>query len=142
MNKRRATVIAALGLATAALAWAQNTLRPGQYEMMVEMQLPGAAQPMTMAQMACLTAEEARDFQSLMNQQMGGVEGCTFSDPQTTGNKMTWSTTCDDVTATSELAFLPDGFTVLTRSTVQGTAITANVTAKWLSTTCTVPDDE
>jgi hypothetical protein len=142
MSKRRASIIAAITLATTAIAWSQASMRPGQYEITVEMQLPGIPGAQKITQMDCLTAEEARDFQNLMMKEMSGVEGCTFSNVETTGNKITWDTACDSVTGTSELTFVTDGFTAVSKMKAQGTEVTATTSGKWVGATCTVPDDD
>ena len=142
MSKRQLSIIAAIALASAAIAWSQTSMRPGEYEITVEMQLPGIPGAQKATQTNCLSDEEARDFQSLIVGEMGGIEGCTFSNVQTSGSKITWDTKCDDVTGASELTFVSDGFTAITKMQTRGTEVTATTSGKWIGATCSVPDDE
>jgi hypothetical protein len=140
MSKRQLPIIAAIVLA-AASAWGQASMRPGQYEITVEMQLPGVPGAQKVTQSDCLSEDEARNFQQIIMEEMGGIEGCTFSNVVTSGNKITWDTACDDVTGTSELTVVNDGFTAVTKMRTRGTEVTATTSGKWVGATCTVPDE-
>ena len=142
MSKRQLSIIAAIALASAAIAWSQTSMRPGEYEITVEMQLPGIPGAQKITQMDCLTDEEARDFQSLIMGEMGGVEGCTFSNVETTGNKITWDTACDDVTGDFRAHVRRGRVHRGLEDETRGTEVTATTSGKWIGATCTVPDDD
>jgi hypothetical protein len=141
MNKQLARFLGAAALAACTLALAQTSVRPGQYQMTVEMQMPGTPQPMTTTLMDCISPDEAANFVELMREEMVSVEGCTLSEPSVAGSKISWDTTCAGVSAKSELTFTDDGFTGTVRSVVDGKVIIANMQARRLSATCNAESD-
>jgi hypothetical protein len=142
MNTSLLRVLAAAGLGVATLAVAQNSVRAGQYEMTIEMQMPGAPAPMKMTQKDCLTQAEAADFFKLMRAEMTEVEGCQLTEPVISGNKVTWDTTCDGISASSELTFTSDGFGGVVRSVVEGEVLQFTMNARWIGATCTDDGDD
>lgn len=135
------TIVLGIAAGSAALALAQE-LRPGEYEMTVEITLPGAAQPLKATANECLTPDQVVDIQTVLREQMGADEDCTYSEPVKTGNTLKWTTMCDDLEATTELTFTADGFMGTVLTTVEGQEFPAKMTAKRIAATCTPDDDE
>lgn len=127
-------------LAAAAVASAQ-TLQPGNYEIEIEMQLPGSPQPATASDTQCLTPDDVRDFRALLLDTMGSDEDCTHSNVVTEGNKWSWDSVCDDTTSHTELTHMSDSFTAVVTTRIEGETFVANMRARRIGATCT-PDDE
>ena len=140
MLNRRTAVFAAVLLSGAAIAWAQTAMRPGQYEVAVVMAMPGVPEPVQITQRTCLSPDEARDQQRLIAELLATEEDCPITNIKSSGSKLTWDTTCDDVTASSELTFAADGFVGEVKTTIDGMVITAKVSGNWVSTTCTADE--
>jgi hypothetical protein len=141
MTRRQIKILACLALASAALASAQ-TLQPGDYEVTVDMQLPGS-ETTTFTETTCLTPEGARDFRAFLQDSLSADEDCTHSNLRTAGNKTTWDSACGDSTSVSELTTLAgDTFTVVVTTNIGGETFKADMRAKRVAATCTVEDDD
>lgn len=132
-------------LVVPAAAEAQNTIRPGQYEITAEMDL-GIPKEGTNAVMdaaglknqkrrECLTADDVKGDIATMFAREFEEENCKMSNVKTIGNKTTFTTTCvdDDVsmTMTTEVTFGIDSFTTLTKGkTPEGQPTMAKTSAK------------
>ena len=134
------SVIALAMLATAAVI-AQSGMRPGQWEMSMQMQMPNMpagvqmpAQKMTV----CITPEQAKDPASAVPRQngrgRGGKDDCKMSDMKTSGSTITWSMACttpDKFTATSEMTFTgDDSFTQTMKMAMAQGEMTTKTTGK------------
>lgn len=137
---KRIRAIACVTLASAAVASAQ-TLQPGNYEIEIEMQMPGSPAPVSASDTQCLTPDDVRDFRSLLLESMGSDSGCTHSNVVTEGNKWSWDTVCDDTTSSTELTHMSDSFTAIVTTRIDGETFVANMRARRIGATCT-PDDE
>jgi hypothetical protein len=139
-------LMAALVLASPATGSAQIQLRPGQYEITLDMNLPvpreaqnavlGAAGFNKQKRLQCITADEAKEAKDIAAFLARDLEesNCKMSDIKTTGNKMTYTTTCVDddirITMNTEMTVGPDSLTSFTTgrdslgqtSTVKATA--------------------
>lgn len=133
--------IVVAALAFAAPAWAQFSLKPGLYEMTMEMAMPGAPSPLTMSQTDCLTPEHVVDFIALIREQMNDDDSCSFSEPATRGNTVAWESDCDEGSAKSEMTFTADGFIGKVLITAAGEEIPSTLTGRRIAATCT-PDPE
>jgi hypothetical protein len=140
-------LMAALMLAGAATGSAQIQLRPGEYEITLDMNLPvprevqnavlDAAGYKKQRTLQCITAEDAKgakDIARFLARELD-ESNCTMSEIKTTGNKMTYSTTCveDDIrmTMNTELTTGPDSFTSFTTAgDNRGQTSTVKATAK------------
>ena len=111
------SVIALAMLATAA-AITQARMRPGQWEVSMQMAMPnmpaGIQMPVTTTT-ACVTPDQANDPASAVPRQggrgRGGKDDCKMTDQKVTGNTITYSMTCtspDKMTATGEMTFTGD----------------------------------
>jgi hypothetical protein len=140
VNKRD-VFTAAVTIGIAAAASAQIALRPGQYEVTAEMQLPGAPAPMKVTDTDCITPEEASDLPRLMMQENDSAESCKVSNVQMTGNKITFDTMCEmaggSTTGRSEMTFAADSFTGTMSMQMGAQTVTSKLSGKWVRATCT-----
>jgi hypothetical protein len=114
---RFVSVIVLALFATAAVI-AQTGMRPGQWEITTQMQMPnmpaGVQMPATkMTQ--CITADQAKDPASTVPRQPGRGGGskddCKMSDTKTTGRTTTFTMACtspEKMTLTGEMTFTGD----------------------------------
>lgn len=105
-----AVAVMACGLAGAAL-WAQNPMRPGQWEVITQMQMANV--PMQMPEMKslqCVTAEQVKDPAKSLPSGPGSGN-CKITDYKSDGTKVTWKTACDGIAGTGELTFQGDSYT-------------------------------
>jgi hypothetical protein len=138
------TLLVAILLAPAA-SEAQNTIRPGQYEITAEMELGIPKEGMNAVMDAagfknhkrreCLTADDVKGDIATMFMKEFDEQNCKMSNVKTAGNKVTFTTACveDDVTMTmtTEVTFGIDSFTTLTKGkTPEGHPTTAKTSAK------------
>ena len=111
------SVIALAMLATAA-AITQARMRPGQWEVSMQMAMPnmpaGFQMPVTTTA-SCITPEQANDPASAAPRQngrgRGGKDDCKMTDQKVTGNTITYSMVCtspEKMTATGEMTFTGD----------------------------------
>jgi hypothetical protein len=98
-----------------AVALAQGPRRDGNWEMTVQMEIPGMPQkmpPMTIKQ--CITKEQADDPSVLMPPQQpgrGGAPDCKVTDQKMSGNTLSWTMTCagaTPMTGTGEMSYTDD----------------------------------
>jgi uncharacterized protein DUF3617 len=145
---RVSNVLLAIVLLVPAASDAQFTIRPGEYEFEIEMDLgmPGskegakavfdAAGFQKNKRRECITPDDVKekDFTKLIAGEMADAN-CKMSDTKTTGNKLTFTMTCaeDDVrtTSTTEMTFGTDTFTSSTKGKDdKGHVMTMKSTAK------------
>ena len=138
------SVIALAMLATVAVI-AQTGMRPGQWEMSMQMQMPNMPnmpagfQMPTQKTTVCITPEQAKDPASAVPRQSGrgrgtGKDDCKMSDMKTSGSTMTWSMACttpDKMTATGEMTFTgDDSFTNTMKMVMAQGEMTTKTTGK------------
>jgi hypothetical protein len=114
-----AALICVAAVSGSLLAQAPATRRDGNWQVTMEINIPGMPQsmpPMTMNQ--CITKEQANDPSKLLPQ--GGGRGmppeCKVSDMKTEGNKTSWSMKCEGqmpMSGTGEFTFNGDTYTGL-----------------------------
>ena len=109
--------VVALSLAVSAQS---GPRRDGNWEVTMEMDMPGMPQGMSMPPMKmtqCITPQEAADPQKLVPQQPqrgGGNSNCSVSDYKMEGNKATWTMACTGaqaMTGTGEVVYANDSYT-------------------------------
>jgi hypothetical protein len=108
---------------------AQMSIRPGQYEVTLDMDL-GVPKEATDAvlreggfkgqkRLECFTAEDVKGDAWKMFAREAEDQNCKMSDQKTTGNRMTFTTTCEEddvrVVTTTEMTFGPDSFSGVTK---------------------------
>ena len=117
-----------VALAGAAIT-AQSPIRPGQWEVVMQMDMPNM--PVKMPEMKttqCVTPEQAKDPASALpsgpQAGRGGKSDCKVSDYNVTGNTVTWKMACTTpmaVTSTGEMTFTDDSYNgTMKMNTAQG----------------------
>ena len=133
---RPALVAAIVVLVTAVTTLAQSPMRPGRWEVSMEMEMPGM--PMKMPPMKttqCVTPEQVKDPGKAIPTGPGqNPNNCKMSDYKTTGNTVAWKMACegpDAISGTGEMRFDGDSkYTgVMTMTTGRG-----NMTMKYAGT--------
>jgi hypothetical protein len=128
--------------ALAAVAWAQLSVKPGQYEVNIEMQLPGAPAPQSMQTADCLAPEDAQDLAKAILRELAGDSSCSASNQQTTGNKLSLDVTCTvdgrQVTSTVVVTVLSsESYSAVMDVNLQpGVVMSTRMTGKWSSAQC------
>ena len=105
-----------LVVTVSAIAQGPGPRRDGNWQVTMEMDMPGMPQkmpPMTMTQ--CVTKADADDPMKMAPQGRGAApSNCKVSDYKTEGNKVTWSMRCDGenpMTGTGEFVYSGDTYT-------------------------------
>lgn len=144
--KQKVTVLSIAIVAFFATAFAadQIALRPGQYEVIAEMHLPGAPAPRTFRDLDCITAEDVIDLAKLMTREVESEADCEVLNLRMTGNKLTFDTACSDgdysTEARTEVTFRPDGYSLVMTMNTGGDVTTSKAIATWIGETCAVSD--
>jgi hypothetical protein len=134
------SVIALSMLATAAIV-AQSSMRPGQWEITSEMQMPnmpaGVQMPAQKPLLQCITADQAKDPANTLSGQPGRGRGagsdCKMSDMKTTGKTTMFTMTCttpQKITGTVEMTFGDDTFTQTMKMVMPQGEMTTKMTGK------------
>lgn len=108
-------------IATAALV-AQSPMRPGLWEVTMQMPMPNMPAAAQMPEMKlppqCITPEQAKDPANTLPRGPQGrgarKDDCKVADYKMSGNKATWTMTCttpDKLTSTGEMTFADDSYT-------------------------------
>ncbi len=118
MKLVQATLFATVACATVLGAQGAGPRRDGNWQVTIQMEMPGLPQQMPpMVTTQCITKEEAADPQKSLPQrpQRGGMpDQCKVSDYKTDGNKITWSVRCEGqnaMTGTGEAIYKDDTYT-------------------------------
>ncbi len=92
-------------------------LRPGRYETVVDIELPGGVK-MPMKNEDCITAADLKDGVKTFLEEMG--DNCKISDLKATGNRLTFNAVCkeDDttMTTTADMNFTGDSYSGLMKA--------------------------
>lgn len=124
------SLVAALAvLVTVAGVIAQSSIRPGRWEVTMQMQMAGS--PIQMPEMKstrCVTPEDAKDPSRAVPTGPEGRGGqksdCKVADYKVSGNTATWKMVCSSpqpMTMTGEMTFNDDSYTgTMTSDTPQG----------------------
>lgn len=111
-----AAIVAALSVPVLAQS---GPRRDGNWEVTVEMSMPGMPAGMAMPPMKvtqCVTPQDAQDPQKLVprqGQQSSDMGNCTVSDYKTEGNKISWKMACtgkQKMTGTAEYVYGADSY--------------------------------
>ena len=142
-NRALAAVAAALLIALgAATAWAQLALRPGKYDVKLEVSLAGASLPMAQQDSDCLSAEDAKDLVKAMLRELATAQTCTASNINTAGNTLTFDAACDvegaRITSSTQLTLHSDtAYTAVMRVATPGVNTIMTITGEWAGESCT-----
>ena len=134
------SVIVLALFATAAVI-AQSGMRPGQWEITSEMQMPnmpaGVQMPAQKPILQCITAEQAKDPANTLSNPPGRGRGagsdCKMSDMKTTGKTTTFTMTCttpQKITGNVEMTFGDDTFTQTMKMVMPQGEMTMKMTGK------------
>ena len=140
MKVRSALLIAAFA-ALIASVFAQGPRRDGNWEVKMEMSMPGmpAMPPVTTTQ--CITKEDALDPQKSVQGPPGGRGGrggsssCKVSDYKVDGNKVTYAMSCDGqekMNGTAEIVYAGDTYNGTMNVNAAGMAMTMKYSGKRL----------
>jgi hypothetical protein len=127
-------------LVAAGLAWAQASVRPGQYEVVSKLRLPGETTATEYTDTDCITPEEAEDLQSALVE-LVSEDTCGVSNVESTPGKMTFDTDCEGIVSHAEITFSEKAINVVVTMTVDGQTGTSTSQAKWKSATCATEDE-
>jgi hypothetical protein len=139
--KKRLAAVALLALAATA-AWAQLALRPGKYNVRMEVTLPGAPTAATQDDTDCLSPDDAKDLVKAMMRELSTEQSCTASNVKTTGNKLTFDAACtvagNVVSANTELTIPNDtSYAAVMKIDTAGVSTTVKIAGQWAGATCT-----
>ena len=137
MKLRSALLIAALAALVASVV-AQGPRRDGNWEVKMEMSMPGmpAMPPMTTTQ--CITLADAADPQKSVqgpNSGRGGNSSCKVSDYKVDGNKITYAMSCEGaekMSGTGEFVYAGDTYTGTMTVNAAGRGMTMKFSGKRL----------
>ena len=136
MNRNRILGAGLLLALAATAAWAQLSVKPGEYDVSIEMQLPGAPAPQRMQ------AEDAQDLAKAMLRELAGESSCSASNQQTTGNKLSFDVSCAlegrQVKSTIVVTVLSSESysAVMDVNLEPGVVMSTRMTGKWVSAQC------
>jgi hypothetical protein len=108
-------VIAAVA-AAATVVIGQSPIRPGRWEVTMQMQMPNMpAQMPEMKMTQCVTPEQVKDPANALPRPESGRGGsdCKVSDYKQSGNTVTWKMACtkpQQMTSTGEMTFTDDSY--------------------------------
>ena len=116
-------------LLVGATAVAQSPIRPGRWEVVMQMDMPNM--PVKMPEMKttqCVTPEQAKDPASALptgpQAGRGGKSDCKVSDYKVSGQTVTWTMACtmpQPITSTGEMTFTDDSYAgTMKMNTAQG----------------------
>jgi hypothetical protein len=132
---------ALLGLAATA-AWGQLALRPGKYDVMLEITLPGSPAASVQKETDCLSAEDAKDLVRAMLRELAAEQTCSASNVKTTGNRLTFDAACAVqgvvISATGDLTIKSDtSYDALMKVGAAGVDTTLKIAGRWVGAECT-----
>jgi hypothetical protein len=135
---RKASVLTSVFSILAVVAVsAQNPMRPGRWEVTMQMQMTNM--PLQMPEMKsarCVTADELEDPQrAVPNASSNPANACKVSDYKTTGSTVTWKVACappQEMTGTGEMTFVGDTYTGLMKMVTQQGAMVMKMSGKRL----------
>jgi hypothetical protein len=130
-----------LALAASAV-WAQLALRPGQYNVTMELTLPGAPASVPQQDTDCLSPDDAKDLVKAMLRELSTEQSCSASNVKATGNTLTFDAACtvegNVVSANTELTIESDtSYAAVMQVRAAGVSTTLRITGEWVGATCT-----
>lgn len=127
-------LVGVVALTASVVATQAVNLKPGRYEVSVEMEMADSPTKMPpMKDTQCITAEDLKDFSRLLVDSEER-ERCKVSDYRAVGNKVSFNATCvedgESYKMDAEMTFAGDSFTGMMRSNHKGQAMTIKSMAK------------
>jgi hypothetical protein len=137
----RHTIFTCVVLLTATVvAWADTSMRPGKYEVTVEMQLPGAPAPQKSTTLECMTAAEGKDLVKRVMAEMDSEGSCKTSNLKIGSGTVTFDARCDhDGTigiVRSEMTYGSDWLKGVTTLTMGKDVIVMKASSRWVGAQC------
>lgn len=126
-----------VALFTAAVIWAQTSLRPGQYEIVSEIRMPGEPTATHHTDLECVTAEDAADVESALLD-LASDDMCEASNVVSRPGKMTFDTNCDGIATHADIDYTSESIRFVLTMTIDGQTATSTSEAKWVGAMCTV----
>jgi hypothetical protein len=132
MTRALATSVLIVGLAPS--VFAQGPRQDGQWELKIEISMPGIDMP-PQTQTQCITPAQVRDQESEALPGLPGGGSCKRTDYQTTGNRVTFKLKCDGtlpLTGASEMTYSGDTVTGALTADLGGQPLTIKYSGKRL----------
>ena len=109
---------------------ATSTMKPGNWSITVQMDMPGMPMP-PVTVTRCITKEEAEHPQPPADK---SVADCKISDYKLAGNILTWTMKCDSqgITGDGKITFSPESYTGEGHMKAAGADLTQKFTGKYL----------
>jgi hypothetical protein len=115
--KAMSVVVVAMLIGATDLA-AQSPMRPGRWDMTIQMQMPNMPVQMPETKTTqCITPEQSKDPANTLGRGpqagRGASQDCKVSDYKVSGNTVTWKMTCSTpqpMTSTGEMTFTDDSY--------------------------------
>jgi hypothetical protein len=129
-----AILTVAFGVLAAVTVAAQSPMRPGRWEVTMQMQM--ANMPMQMPEMKttrCVTAEELKDPQKAVPGASQNPNACKVSDYKVTGSIVTWNIACgppQEMSGSGEITFSNDTYAGAMKMTTPQGVTTMKTTGK------------
>jgi hypothetical protein len=133
-------LLAGATLVVAVLAWAQSSVRPGQYEVTSETRIPGEPTATQSTDLDCITAEEAEDLQGTLLE-LVSEDTCGVSNVESSPGKMAFDSDCDGIVSHVEITFSAETIALVLTMTIEGQTTTSTSQAKWIGATCAAEDE-
>ena len=124
----------------AALAWAQASVRPGQYEITGEVRMPGEAAATEYTELDCISEEEASDLQSTLLE-LVSEDTCGVSNIESSPGEMSFDSNCEGIVSHAEITFTEEAISFVLTMTFDGQTSTSTSQAKWIGATCAANDE-
>lgn len=126
-----------VALITAAVIGAQTLLRPGQYEIVSEIRMPGEPTATHDTDLECVTAEDAADVEAALLDLVSD-DTCEASNVVSSPGKMTFDTNCDGIASHGDIDYTSESIKFVITMTIDGQTATSTSEAKWVGATCSV----
>jgi hypothetical protein len=124
--------LAVLALAAPVFAADHPPQKPGQWDMTIQMDMPGAPFKMPpIKHSVCVTEEDLKDPQKAVPSDPKSK--CTVSDYKIDGNKVTWSVDCpkQKMKGTGEATYTDNSFNAVVHMEMSGQEMTAKYSGTW-----------
>ena len=137
MRLRSALLIAACS-ALVASVFAQGARRDGNWEVKMEMSMPGMPAMPPISTTQCITPADAADPQKSLQQgpaRRGGNQSCKVSEYKVDGNKITYAMSCEGaekMSGTGEFVYAGDTYTGTMTVNAAGRGMTMKFSGKRL----------
>ena len=122
----------------AGVLFAQDQMKPGRWEVTMQMDMPGMPVKMPpMTQASCITPEQAKNPGSTVQggRGRGNPSDCKTTDQKVEGNKVTWKMVCTGaqaMTGDGEMVFNGDSYAGKMNMTTPQGAMAMQITGKRL----------